>query len=222
MTYAFILGPYFVVYSGKKRVYKSAVFDIKRGTRCFRMNIPTSDRIVVFGDVKVVFYHKPRRLAKKVRTRSRKAMLCVLMSLYFQQKMFQFYFNTYFVKPVTKMERTNSPFSQHHSDPTPSISSRYSTTRNCFSKDDSYLPSKESDTRQVKTDICCSKLSPSFPFFKNSPFPQRTPHSGQPLNLSVDSNGQEHLATQMSTDRRHSREEAQFVECGNTLDSPTG
>lgn len=69
--------PFFEVFQLKVKVYTSKTYeDIKKGQDKFTMS--TDQSVPLCGDIKVVFYNKPRLTKKK-------------------EKMFQFWFNTFFV-----------------------------------------------------------------------------------------------------------------------------
>lgn len=74
-------SPFFEVYQLKVRVYTSKVYeDIKKGQTSFYM--PIEQSVPLCGDIKVVFYNKPRMKKK--------------------DKMFQFWLNTFFVEADDK------------------------------------------------------------------------------------------------------------------------
>lgn len=74
-------SPYFEVYQLKVRVYTSKFYeDIKKGQNAFYM--PIEQSLPLCGDVKIVFYNKPRMKKK--------------------DKMFQFWLNTFFVEADDK------------------------------------------------------------------------------------------------------------------------
>ncbi|XP_022238857.1 phosphatidylinositol 3,4,5-trisphosphate 3-phosphatase and dual-specificity protein phosphatase PTEN-like isoform X1 [Limulus polyphemus] len=71
-------SPYFVVYQLNVKLYTSPVIEFRKGSKFLHFEIPQS--ILVCGDIKIDFYNKPKMMKK--------------------EKMFSFWFNTFFVKSL--------------------------------------------------------------------------------------------------------------------------
>lgn len=67
--------PFFIVYQLQSKLYQSPVIELKKGSKSLNFTIPQV--LLVFGDIKIEFYNKPKMMKK--------------------EKMFQLWFNTFFI-----------------------------------------------------------------------------------------------------------------------------
>ncbi|GAB6028492.1 hypothetical protein CHUAL_002645 [Chamberlinius hualienensis] len=81
-------SPYFIVSQLKVKVHTSPVYEVKKGCRTSVISMPISHPFPICGDIKVEFFSKPKMMKK--------------------EKMFQIWFNTYFVKDAVPPDQVEN------------------------------------------------------------------------------------------------------------------
>lgn len=106
-----LLALYFEISESKKKVLFSDVCEVRKGTSS--ISIPLQHTVALMGDIRVDFFNRPK-MKRQVHTSARNTL-----SIYFwhdklinhfhtfQEKMFHFWFNTFFVREKTNSEYDN-------------------------------------------------------------------------------------------------------------------